>query len=79
MKRFLFVIIALLFALSAGCAASKEYKMSLDFYHKGQYQQALEHIEEALVDDPGNEEYLRLRSRIYREKEGYRRVFLGFQ
>ncbi len=79
MKRLLIVSVALLFALSAGCAASKEYKMSLDFYNKGQYQKALDHIHEALIDDPGNEDYLLLRNRIYREKYKYRRIFLGFE
>jgi tetratricopeptide (TPR) repeat protein len=83
MERFLIVLIALLFALSAGCATSKEYKISLDSYNKGQYQEALEHIEQALVEDPQNESYLELKSRInmdiYRDKYRYRRAFLGFE
>jgi Tfp pilus assembly protein PilF len=79
MKKLLILFVVLMFALTAGCAASKEYRMSLDFYNKGQYQKALDHIEEALIDDPHNEEYLRLRSRIYRDKYKYRRIFLGFQ
>ncbi|MEJ2684207.1 MAG: hypothetical protein P8Z71_07410 [Candidatus Sulfobium sp.] len=78
-KRFLVVLVVLLFALTAGCAASKEYRMSLDFYNKGQYQQALKHIEQALVDDPYNKKYIRLRTRIYRDRDRYKRIFLGFQ
>lgn len=78
-KRFLVVLVALLFALTAGCVASKEYRMSLDFYHKGQYEQALYHIQQALIDDPGNEKYILLRSEIYRDRDKYKRRFLGFQ
>lgn len=82
-KKLLTMLVILLLAFTAGCATSKEYRMSLDSYNKRQYQEALEYIEEALAEEPHNQDYLLLKDKInkqiYLKEQRYRRLFLGFQ
>jgi hypothetical protein len=70
----LFVSCALLF-ISA--CANQNYRKAEDLYEGGRYSEAYIYIEQALKDNPENDEYLKLETTIRRGM--YRRNFLGLQ
>lgn len=64
MKSLKAVIVILSVFFVFGCATSKEFKLSEEYFNNRDYQQSLKYVELALAREPNNEKYLKHKEKI---------------
>jgi len=83
LHRMKYFLLGAIIVFVAGCATSENYKISERFYNRGEYEEALTHVEQALRENPRDEDALALQAKILTEisnkRHAYREVFLGFR
>lgn len=64
MKSFKAALLIFIICFVFGCATSKEFQMSEEYFNKQDYQQSLKYVEMALAQKPNNEKYLKHKEKI---------------